>query len=153
MKAKICAVRSACEMTQVHFMSCLNNKPIDVVLGGWLYESAEGTMVVGRSCAAGAMPELVDVEAVEVSASLLPSVVLLSLSELCEPVCAGWAADEVLLGARFKDCVLAYQYGLVVALEEAAELGADEDEPDPESSDDDDDDEGAAEPEAEPDDC
>lgn len=83
MNAKICAVRSACEMTHVHLMSCLKSRPMEVVLGGWLYESAEGTMVVGRSCVAGALPEVAEVEAVDVSESLLPSVVL------CDPVSVG----------------------------------------------------------------
>lgn len=48
-----------------------------------MYESAEGTMVVGRSCVAGALPEVAEVEAVDVSESLLPSVVL------CDPVSVG----------------------------------------------------------------
>ena len=99
-----------------------------MVLGGWLYESADGTMVVGRSCR-GAEPPVsepaVDVEGVDVSES-----VLLVLAELCDPVSAGCDEDELLLGARFNDFVLAYQYGLVVAVdeEESEELLGEDDE-------------------------
>lgn len=101
MNAKICAVRSACEMTHVHFISCLNSRPIGVVSAGCSNESAEGTIVVGRSCAAGALllplPEPpLDVEVLE---PLLPSLSLV----FCDPVCAGWLADEVLLGAMLRD--------------------------------------------------
>ncbi len=112
-------------MTQVHFMSCLKSRPIEVVSGGWVYESADGTMVVGKSCSAGVEPEPPSDALVEVS--------VLPLLELSEPVCAGDAALEVLLGAILRDWVLAYQYGLVVAVDEADE--------DAESSDDADDEE------------
>lgn len=72
-------------------------------------------MVVGRSCCGvtGVLPELEpSVDAVEVPESVLPSSLLLSLvvpvvgavvEELVDVVSAAAAADEVLLGARFKD--------------------------------------------------
>lgn len=73
-------------------------------------------MVVGRSCAAGVLPVLEPASDGAALDALPESVLPLSLSllpllslVLCELVCAGAAEDEVELGARFKDWVLAYQ--------------------------------------------
>lgn len=76
-------------------MSCLNRRPIEVVLSGWSYESAEGTIVVGRSCGDAVLGVLLSEpgsQAVELSGWLWV-LVLLSLSVLCDAVSFGCSAE------------------------------------------------------------